>query len=285
MRAQLIERRIAAVTIVLPCAGLAAAIALSLARGWSWIDLLLLAAFSIVTQLGITAGFHRLYAHRSFDTNAWIRLLLIAAGSMAMQGPLLFWVAAHRRHHQYSDHPGDPHSPNLPAKGLAGLFHAHIGWMFYHAPRDWTRHVPDLLDNVHAVRLSQHYFSFALAGLILPATIGGLAYWSWSGALRGCLWGGLTRVFFVHQATWAVNSICHRFGRRPNATTDRSSNNLVCAVVTLGEGWHNNHHAFPSSARHGLRWWQVDATYGVIHLLAKMRLVWDIKLPPSMRER
>src|SRR5438132_172006 len=140
MSAQLIEQRIAFVTLVLPCAGLIAAIALWLGSGWSWIDIALLAGFYIVTQLGITAGFHRLYSHRSFDTIPLIRFLLVAAGSMAMQGPLLFWVAAHRRHHQYSDRPGDPHSPNLHAKGLAGLFHAHMGWMFDHSPEDWARY-------------------------------------------------------------------------------------------------------------------------------------------------
>jgi stearoyl-CoA desaturase (delta-9 desaturase) len=282
MTAQALEKRIAAAAILLPCAGLSAAIAFSVARGWSWSDAMLLVFFYLFTQLGITAGFHRLYAHRSFDTTPLVRFLLGAAGSMAMQGPLFFWVAAHRRHHQCSDRPGDPHSPHLPARGGAGLFHAHVGWMFRHSPEDWARYVPDLLADARAFRMSQHYLWFALAGLILPAAIGGLAARNWQGAAGGLLWGGLARVFFVHNATWAVNSICHRFGRRPYVTADHSSNHLVCALLTLGEGWHNNHHAFPTSARHGLRWWELDVTWGFISFLSKVRLAWDVKLPRSM---
>jgi stearoyl-CoA desaturase (delta-9 desaturase) len=283
MNADVMERRIAAAAIILPCAGLIAALAFSVMRGWSWTNVALLVIFYFVTQLGITAGFHRLYTHRSFETTPAVRFLMGAAGSMAMQGPLLFWVAAHRRHHQYSDRPGDPHSPHLQGGGPSGLFHAHVGWMFQHSSEDWVRYVPDLLKDSEAFRIHQHYFSFALAGLILPAAIGGLVARNWQGALGGLLWGGLARIFFVHNSTWAVNSICHRFGRRPYATADRSGNHLICALVTLGEGWHNNHHAFPTSARHGLLWWELDITYAVIRLLAKMNLAWDVKLTRSAR--
>lgn len=283
MTGQAMEQRVAAASIILPWAGLVAAIAFSATRGWLWTDAGMLLFFYLVTQLGITAGFHRLYAHRSFDTTPLIRFLLGAAGSMAIQGPLLFWVAVHRRHHQHSDRPGDPHSPHLPATGPAGLFHAHVGWMFGHAPEDWARYVPDLLKDESAFRTNHQYSWFALGGLILPAAIGGFVAESWQGAIRGFLWGGLVRVFFVHNATWAVNSICHRFGRRPWATADQSRNHLICALATLGEGWHNNHHAFPTSARHGLRWWELDVTWSMIHLLEKMRLAWDVKLPRSAK--
>jgi len=262
-------RLLAALTILLPCVG----VAIAAVRGASALDLVLFAGFYFATQLGITAGFHRLFAHGSFDTTPVIKTLLIAAGSMAAQGSLLFWVAAHRRHHQFSDRPGDPHSPDLD-----GFWHAHVGWMFTYVPEaDWARTVPDLLKDDHIFGVSRHYVAFVLAGLAAPAAIAGVATWSGEGALDGLLWGGLVRVFCAHHATWAVNSVCHRFGQRPQTTRDRSRNVPALALITLGESWHNNHHARPASARHGFTTWQVDPTYAFIRLLERSGAAWDVR--------
>jgi stearoyl-CoA desaturase (delta-9 desaturase) len=262
-------RLLAAITILVPCLGVAGAAV----WGPSGLDLALLAGFYLVTQLGITAGYHRLLAHRSFETTPLVKTLLIVAGSMAAQGSLLFWVAAHRRHHRFSDRPGDPHSPHL-----GGFWHAHVGWMFSHEPgADWARSVPDLLQDDHVFRLNRQYLPLALAGLAAPAVIGGVASWSWQGALGGLLWGGLVRVFCAHHTTWAVNSVCHRFGARPHATRDRSRNVPLFALITLGESWHNNHHAQPRSARHGVGAWQLDPTYAFIWLLERAGMAWSVK--------
>lgn len=277
-RARRLARLVAAFTLLAPCVAVGGALATAWTRGVACRDLALLAAFYVVTQLGITAGFHRLFAHKSFETTRIIQTLLAVAGSMAMQGSLLFWVATHRRHHQFSDRPGDPHSPNLGG-GFAGLLHAHVGWMLtYEMPPDWSRSVPDLLRDEHLFRLNRQYFAFAALGLLLPAVIGLLASGSWQGAWSGFVWGGWVRIFCVHHATWTVNSLCHRFGAHPYPTRDHSGNLWFASLFTLGESWHNNHHAAPASARHGFTAWQLDPTYGFIRLLEKLGVAWDVKL-------
>lgn len=283
--ARLLERRIAWLTVVVPSASLPGAIALATVRRVTVVDLGLFAVFYLVTMLGITAGFHRLFAHRAYDAGPAIRALLGAAGSMAMQGPLLFWVAAHRRHHRFSDEREDPHSPNLASRPLVGLWHAHVGWMLEHDAESLGAYVPDLARDDATFRIHRLYVPFALAGLVLPAMVGGIAAWTWWGALSGLLWGGLVRALVVHHATWAVNSICHRFGRRPHATRDESRNNALVALLTLGEGWHNNHHASPSSARHGSSWHEVDVTYAFIRALATLRLARNVKLAEGAQAR
>jgi stearoyl-CoA desaturase (delta-9 desaturase) len=269
--------------VVLPFLGLAAAAVFVWGWGFSWVQLGLLLVMYVLTGLGIGVGFHRLFTHRSFETNRVVQFVLAALGSMAVEGPLLFWVAQHRRHHQHSDTPDDPHSPHHHGKGvlglLRGLWHSHLGWIFQPDPPDLPHYVKDLRQS-GALRAASALFPVWVAvGLLAPAGLGWLLTGAWTGALLGLLWGGLARVFLVHHVTWSVNSVCHLWGGRPYPGSDQSRNNFVFGVLALGEGWHNNHHAFPTSARHGLRWWQVDVSYYVIRALAWLRLAWNVKLP------
>jgi stearoyl-CoA desaturase (delta-9 desaturase) len=271
------------VVIVVPLLGLVAAPFFLWGWGFSWVDLGLLLGMYVLTALGITVGFHRLFTHRSFETYAWVKVVLVALGSMAVQGPMLKWVALHRRHHQHSDTPEDPHSPHHHGGGVLGLlrgaWHAHIGWFFQRDPENLDRYVPDLLKS-RAVRVGSALFLLWVAvGLVLPPVLGGLLTLSWAGVWTGLIWGGLVRIFLVHHVTWSVNSACHLWGLRPYASADQSRDNVVFGVLALGEGWHASHHAFPTSARHGLRWWQIDVSYWVIRALAWLRLAWDVRLP------
>jgi stearoyl-CoA desaturase (delta-9 desaturase) len=270
-------------TVVLPFLGLVAAVVLLWGWGFRWLDLGLLLGMYVLTGLGITVGFHRLFTHRAFQTNAVVKFVLAALGSMAVQAPLLHWVAQHRRHHQHSDTPDDPHSPHHQGSGLLGrlrgFWHAHVGWAFDPNAAGLDRYVKDLRQSA-ALRVASALFPLWVAlGLLIPAALGGLLTLSWRGALLGLLWGGLARIFLVHHVTWCINSVCHLWGSRPFQVRDQSRNNFVLGVLALGEGWHNNHHAFPTSARHGLRWWQVDASYWFIRALALVGLAWDVQLP------
>jgi len=271
------------VAVVLPVLGLFAAVYFFWGWGFHWAELGLLLGMYLLTALGITVGFHRLFTHRSFETYAWVKFLLAVLGSMAVQGPLLKWVALHRRHHTHSDRAGDPHSPNLHGRGLrgllGGLWHAHLGWVFQPDPPDLERYVKDLRRSALLRRVSALFLVWVLAGLVFPAVLGGILTLTWEGVWTGLVWGGLVRVFLVHHVTWSVNSVCHLWGLRPYRTDDQSRNNFVFGILALGEGRHNTHHAFPTSARHGLRWWQPDVSYGVIRALAWLRLAWDVRLP------
>jgi stearoyl-CoA desaturase (delta-9 desaturase) len=237
----------------------------------------------VLTAFGITVGFHRLLTHKSFETTPAVRFVLAALGSMAVQGSVLRWVAQHRRHHQHSDTPDDPHSPHHRGGGLLGtargFWHAHIGWAFKPDAAGLDRYVADLR-KLASVRVASALFPLWIAlGLAIPAALGGILTGTWAGVWLGLLWGGLVRVFLVHHVTWSVNSVCHLWGRRPYPDRDRSRNNLLFGILAMGEGWHNNHHAFPTSARHGLRWWQLDASYYLIRLLAWLGLAWKVRLP------
>jgi stearoyl-CoA desaturase (delta-9 desaturase) len=261
-----------------PLLGTAVGMASLWGRGFSWAELGLLVGMYLATGLGITVGFHRLFAHRAFETYGSVQFVLAALGSMAVQAPLLRWVAVHRLHHRHSDREDDPHSPHQEGSGLAGLlrgvWHAHIGWVFQPEVPCLAHYVKDLAQN-RVVRRAQALMPvWIAAGLLIPAVLGGLLAGSWAGALFGLVWGGLVRIFLVHHVTWSVNSICHLWGRRPYGTGDQSRNNLLFGILALGEGWHNNHHAFPSSARHGLRWWQLDISYWAIRGLALVGLAW-----------
>lgn len=271
--------------VILPLVGLAVGCALFWGWGFGWTELGLLLGMYLMTAVGITVGFHRLFTHRSFQTNRVVQFALAALGSMAVQGPLLTWVAIHRRHHQHSDAKGDPHSPHNHGGGLLGvargLWHAHLGWLFLPDPPDLPRYVKDLRKDLPLRVASALFPAWVALGLVLPAVLGGLLTWSWSGCLLGLLWGGLARIFLVHHVTWSVNSVCHLWGRRPYRSGDESRDNLVVGVLALGEGWHNTHHAFPTSARHGLRWWQPDVSYWLIRALAALRLAWDVRLPSA----
>ena len=240
----------------------------------------------LITGLGITVGYHRLFTHRAFATGNGVSAMLIAMGSMAARGPMLWWTAIHRRHHELSDHEGDLHSPNLHGDDvigrLRGFLHAHLTWMLEPDYPNAVHYVPDLLEDRALVRVNGCYHGFALLGLAIPAVIGGLVTGSAWGALTGFLWGGLVRIFVVSQTISAINSFTHRFGSQPFATRDDHSRNLgIVAWLGWGEGWHNNHHAFPYSAAFGLRWYQFDPGFMFIRLLEALGLAWDVKVPTA----
>jgi stearoyl-CoA desaturase (delta-9 desaturase) len=271
------------VGVSVPFVGILLAVYATWGWGFSWIDLCILVVMCGATGVGITIGFHRLFTHRSFETVRPIKIILAILGSMAVEGPMLRWVATHRRHHQHSDQLQDPHSPHRLGGGLfnvlAGWWHAHVGWIFKPSAPGLDRYVRDLCADP-ALRYVNRLFGVWVAlGLVIPAVAGGLMTSSWRGALLGFLWGGLVRVFLVHHTTWSINSICHLWGTRPYETRDRSRNNLLFGVLALGEGWHNNHHAFPTSARHGLRWYELDLSYLIICVLKWMGLAWRVRVP------
>jgi stearoyl-CoA desaturase (delta-9 desaturase) len=269
--------------VVLPFLGLIASGVLLWGWGFGWVELALFGVMYVLTALGITVGYHRLFSHRSFEAHQAVECVFAVLGSMAVQGPLLMWVALHRRHHQHSDGDHDPHSPHGHGGGilgmLRGLWHAHLGWMFRPGPADLSHYVKDLRRNAALRWVSALFPLWVAVGLLVPALLGFLLTWSWAGAVLGFVWGGLVRVFFVHHVTWSVNSICHLWGQKPFATRDESRNNPVFGILAMGEGWHNNHHAFPTSARHGLRWWQMDVSYWTIRALEWLGLARAVKVP------
>ncbi len=275
------------ITVLLPFAGLIAGIALTWPFGFWWLHLGLLLGMYTLTVLGVTVGYHRFFTHRSFATNRVVMSIMGILGSMAVEGPLLIWVATHRCHHQHSDAEADPHSPHTHGGGLLnmirGLWHAHIGWMLSSRHQDLSRYVQDLARDRLVRTISRLFPLWVLLGMVLPAALGGLLTWSWLGVLLGFVWGGLVRVFLVHHVTWSVNSVCHIWGRQPFNCRDESRNNAICAILAFGEGWHNNHHAFPTSARHGLRWWELDCSYLVIRALVLVGLARDVRVPAIER--
>ena len=287
------ERRIALVTIFTPFLAVLALVGAFWGRGVTWLDLILCLVMYSLTMLGITLGYHRLFTHHSFKCVPPLTALLGVSGCMAAQGPILFWTACHRHHHRCSDTEGDPHSPHTFGTGLSaalrGWWHAHCGWMLNHKPENYRRLVPDLIRNPTILRIDRYYFLWIALGLFLPGVIAASLTHTWIGFFRGVLWGGFVRIFLVHHTTWSINSICHLFGSAPFDTHDESRNNIFCAFLTFGEGWHNNHHAFPSSARHGLSWWQFDLTYIILRALAFCGLASDIREPKpeeiSMRQK
>jgi stearoyl-CoA desaturase (delta-9 desaturase) len=256
--------------------------------GWS--DVAVFAILYVLTGLGVTVGFHRLFTHRSFNTSGPMRGVLAGLGSMAIEGPVISWVADHRKHHAFSDRPGDPHSPHVDhgsglRGALRGLTHAHVGWLFLHTHRGRrTRYAPDLLADPVVSRIDRLFVPCVLAGLLAPFLLG----WLFGGTLRdgftGLLWGGAVRVLVLHHATFSINSLCHFFGRRRFGTKDESRNLLWLSLFTFGESWHNNHHAFPTSAAHGMRRWELDPSAYVIAALEKLGLAWDVVRIPRERQ-
>ena len=253
--------------------------------GWGlfWTDLVVMLVMYTLAALGTTIGFHRLFTHRAFETHAWVKFVFGALGSMAVQGPLIRWVAIHRRHHQHSDGTDDPHSPHQTRHGksslLGGMYHAHLGWLFRSDAPGLDRYVQDLSKDKSIKLVSDLFIVWALLGLLIPAAIGGLIAGSWYGFLLGFLWGGLVRMFMGHHVTWSINSVCHLWGTQPFKTGDESRNNMLFGILAFGEGWHNNHHAFPTSARHGFRWWQVDMSYTLIRIMQWVGLAWKVRVP------
>jgi len=273
--------------VVLPLAGLAAAIVLLWNRAVDAIDLALLAATYLLTALGITVGFHRLLTHRAFQTHKPIEYGFAVLGSLAVQGAVLDWVADHRKHHAHTDQEGDPHSPHVGhGSGLRGLWHAHTGWLFEtQGQADWKKYARDLYEDAGMRWISRRFPWLALLTLAVPALLGGLLHGSLEGALRGLVWGGLVRVFLVHHVTWSINSVCHFFGKRRFAVDDRSTNVAWLALPSLGEAWHHNHHAFPRSATHGLRWYELDPSGWVIAAMERVGWAWNVVRITPERQR
>ncbi|HEX6687463.1 MAG TPA: fatty acid desaturase [Solirubrobacterales bacterium] len=268
--------------VVLPFAAAIAAATLSWNRLVSPSDLAIAAVMYLLTAVGITVGFHRLLTHRSFQTPKPVEYLFAVLGSMAVQGPAISWVADHRKHHAHTDEDGDPHSPHVGHDGgvrgvLAGLWHAHTGWLISTQGRaDWKRYAPDLHEDKGMRWISRRFVAILALGLALPALAGYLVSGTLAGAATGLLWGGLVRIFFVHHVTWSVNSVCHFLGSRRFDTDDRSTNVFWLALPSLGESWHHNHHAFPRSAVHGLRRWEMDPSALIITALEKVGLARNV---------
>jgi stearoyl-CoA desaturase (Delta-9 desaturase) len=285
--------------VVLPFVGLIVAITLLWGIALSWVHLVIMAVMYVITGLGITVGYHRFFTHKSFKAPRPVGVALAAMGSMAVEGPLLRWVATHRRHHQHSDGEGDPHSPHTHGAGvwnmIRGMWHAHMGWIVdartiaklregkSRASGAASRYVKDLEQDRVWRWMSLTFPLWVLVGLLIPAVLGGLFTWSWTGALLGFIWGGLVRVLLLHHVTWSINSVCHIWGSKPFRSHDESRNNAIFGVLALGEGWHNNHHAFPTSARHGLRWWELDVSWLVILGMSKIGLASGVRVPTPER--
>jgi stearoyl-CoA desaturase (delta-9 desaturase) len=280
---EVLNRTITALLTAIPIAMLAVAARQAWDRELHWRDLAILAALYVPCGLGITVGFHRLLTHRSFQTKPWLRGLLAILGSMAIEGPVISWVADHRKHHAYSDRLGDPHSPHVDhGRGLRGalrgLLHAHVGWLFDHTQRGHReRFAPDLLADPVVSFVDRTFFLWAALGLLIPLLLGLLLGGSANAALDGLLWGGAVRLFLLHHVTYSINSLCHFFGRRRFATDDRSRNLAWLAPLSFGEAWHNNHHAFPTSAVHGMGPRELDLSALLIAGLERIGLVWDVR--------
>ncbi len=275
-------RHAAIMTTGLPLAGSVAAVILAFRWGVGLFEIAALAVMYVLTVIGLEVGYHRLFAHRAFKTNPAVRAVLGALGCMCGQGPLVYWAATHRCHHQHSDHDGDPHSPHLHGQGwraaLGGFWHAYVGWTFRHATPNTAHYAKDLLKDPVARTVNRFYYLWIALGLALPALAGFLALGS-RGALLGLLWGGLLRMLLVTQAALSVTSLCHIIGSRPFRTSERSRNTLLLTIPTFGQAWHNHHHAFPTAAYVGFKWWQVDLGGWVIRLLSWAGLAWDAKKP------
>jgi stearoyl-CoA desaturase (delta-9 desaturase) len=279
-------------TTAAPPAGILAAIVLLWRDMVGWSDIVVLAVFYLLTGIGITVGYHRLLTHRAFETTRPVKLVLATLGTMAAHGPVIAWVAHHRQHHTHADVPGDPHSPHLHADEgflatLRALWFAHSGWRLRgDSGADVLRYSRDLLRDRALCWLSRHFVGVTVLGVVLAGALGGALSGTMHGFLTGMLWGGLVRIFLGQHVTFSVNSIAHFHGRRRFATPDESRNVAWLAIPSLGETWHNNHHAFPTSARHGLRWWEVDVSAWVIGLLERLGWAWNVvRISPEAQRR
>ena len=270
------------VAVVLPFLAFLAAVTLLWNDIVGWTDLAILVAMYLPTASGITIGFHRLLTHRAFETYRPIRYGLAVLGSMAVQGPVIRWVADHRKHHVFADEEGDPHSPHVDQEpgirgALKGLYHSHVGWLFDNiGEADPRRYARDLVDDQTMRAIHRRFPLIVAASLAIPFAAGLALTGSLLGGLTGLLWGGLVRIFFVHHVTWSINSICHFFGSRRFDTRDESRNVFWLALLSLGEAWHHNHHAFPQSASHGLRWWELDPSGLAIRAMERLGLAWNV---------
>ncbi|MEO0386019.1 MAG: acyl-CoA desaturase [Pseudomonadota bacterium] len=268
---------------VVPLVGTLVALWMAFTVGVSWLDLSLFLILYVFTIFGISVGYHRLFSHRAFKAKTSVRVALAIAGSMAAQGSVVYWVSNHRRHHQYTDVLGDIHSPIVNDERemgyWEGFWHSHMGWTFDHKMTNALKFAKDLYRDQAVARANRLYYVWVFLGLALPAVIGGLVTMTWMGAFTAFLWGGLVRMFLSYHTVNGIDSITHLFGSQPFKSEDHSRNNPLWAFLTLGEGWHNNHHAFPSSAVFGLEWYQLDPGTWLLRGLEKLGLVWDIQRP------
>jgi stearoyl-CoA desaturase (delta-9 desaturase) len=262
-----------------PLFSLPVAVALVAARGISAGELAIAVASYVLVIAGVTVGYHRLLAHRTFQAPPIARAGWAVLGSMAALGPPLYWVAVHRQHHEMSDRPGDPHSPYGRGGTWRGFWHAHMGWLLEHDPPNLLRYARDLVSDDALVWVQRHYLKWVALGLALPAAVGYVAIGGLQGALLGAFWGGPVRLALVHQLGFSVDSVSHLWGTQPYETGDGSRNTWWLAWATLGESWHNNHHAAPGSARFGHAWYQLDVGYGIIRLTARLGAASGVKTP------
>jgi stearoyl-CoA desaturase (Delta-9 desaturase) len=275
-----------------PFVGLIVAIALLWDRAIGPLQLGLLVGLYVITCLGVTLGYHRMFTHRAFEASRAFRAIIAVLGSMAVEGPVITWVADHRKHHAFTDQDGDPHSPHLSGPGfwggVKGLWHAHIGWLFETVgTADKERFAADLIKDRALRSIEKLFWLWALLSFAIPFVLGWVVGGGLGTALTAVLWGGFVRVFLLHHVTWSINSLCHFFGRRRFNVEDQSRNVFWLAPLSMGEAWHNNHHAFPTSAFHGLRLWEriADPTGLVIALLEKLGIVWNVKRVSPERQR
>jgi len=283
-----VERTANLAGVVLPFIGTLVAIVMLWNRAVDLTDLLVLVVMYMVTAVGITVGFHRLLTHRAFASYRWVERTFAVLGSLSVQGSVMDWVADHRKHHAHTDREGDPHSPHVGhGSGLSGLWHAHVGWLLEtQGQADWKKYAAELYEDPAMRFIGRRFPQIAVLSLIIPTVAGwALHDFTAAGALRGLVWGGLVRIFFVHHVTWSVNSVCHFFGRRRFDLDDHSTNVGWLAVLSLGESWHHNHHAFPRSAYHGLRWWELDPSGVIIAGMQRVGLAWNVVRISPERQR
>ncbi|WP_420807875.1 acyl-CoA desaturase [Amycolatopsis antarctica] len=273
--------------LVIPFLGLVTLAVFVWGWGLTWLDLGIAVVMYVVSTLGVTVGYHRYFTHGAFKANRPLRIGLAVAGGLAAQGPVIGWVADHRRHHAFSDREGDPHSPWLfgtsPAALVHGFWHAHLGWLFGRDKTNVARFAPDLAADRDIRAVDRLFPLWVAASVLLPAALGGLIGWSWWAALTGFLWGGLARISLQHHVTWSVNSICHLVGSRPFINRDRSANFWPLALLSMGESWHNSHHADPTCARHGVLPRQVDVSALVIRLFERLGWATRVRWPTPHR--
>jgi stearoyl-CoA desaturase (delta-9 desaturase) len=279
------QQIVTAILILAPLLGVLAAALGVISPRVTLLDVILAVSFYAVSGHGLTAGFHRMLTHRSFKAARWVKITLAVAGSLAMEGSVISWVANHRRHHAYTDKEGDPHSPyeygDNPWKQIRGALHAHVGWLFQAQATEEDRWAPDLVRDPDLVAISRLFPLLGVASLGLPMLIGWAVTGTWVGAMGGLIWGGLIRVFLLHHATFSVNSVCHLWGHRPFITRvdDKATNFAPMAVLAMGENWHNLHHSCPTLARHGVDRYQLDSTARLIWILQCVGAAWDVKWP------
>jgi stearoyl-CoA desaturase (Delta-9 desaturase) len=281
------EQIMLCIFVIVPFAAFLAAVPVVWGWGIDWTVVILFVAFYCASGLGVTVGYHRLFTHGSFRANRALRIGLAVAGSLAVEGPVIRWVADHRRHHAFSDREGDPHSPwrfgNTTGALAKGMWHAHIGWLFDTEHTSRERFAPDLLRDRDIVRVSDLFWMWTLVSVFAPALLGGLITWSWHGALWAFFWATLVRIFLLHHVTWSINSICHMIGDRPFASRDKSANFWPLAILSFGESWHNMHHADPTSARHGVLRGQPDPSARLIWIFEKLGWAYDVRWPGPQR--